>query len=262
MEGIEQAIRVGADAIERVEGREAIRWSGHPLPVARLCDLLGLPQQQNSDPPHPPSPNLHPPSFGVVVQSGDERAGLLVDEILGEREVLVKEFGPPLVRVKNVAGTGLLGGGEVVLILRTADLLKSARRLYRAPAPPAEKGEQRGQAVILVVDDSITTRTMEKNLLEAAGYRVCTAVDGMEAWTLLKSEEVDLVVSDLDMPRLDGFELTARIRADRKLADLPVVLVTALESRQDKERGLKWAPTPTSSSRALTSRTSSRSLGD
>jgi two-component system chemotaxis sensor kinase CheA len=93
--------------------------------------------------------------------------------------------------------------------------------------------------VVLVVDDSITTRTMEKNLLETAGYQVRLAVDGVEAWMLVKSEEFDLVLSDVDMPRLDGFELTARIRADRKLAELPVVLVTALESREDKERGIE-----------------------
>ena len=93
--------------------------------------------------------------------------------------------------------------------------------------------------VILVVDDSITTRTMEKNLLEAAGYQVRVAVDGSDAWRLLKSEKFDLVVSDVDMPRMDGFDLTARIRGDRKLAELPVVLVTALESREDKERGIE-----------------------
>jgi two-component system chemotaxis sensor kinase CheA len=105
--------------------------------------------------------------------------------------------------------------------------------------PSAALEGKRRPAVILVVDDSITTRTMEKNLLEAVGYQVRVAVDGIEAWTLLKSEEVDLVVSDVDMPRLDGFDLTARIRADQTLTDLPVVLVTALESREDKERGIE-----------------------
>jgi len=79
---------------------------------------------------------------------------------------------------------------------------------------------------------------MEKDILETAGYEVRVAVDGVEAWTAIKSEPVDLVVSDVDMPRMDGFELTARIRADQTLADLPVVLVTALESREDKERGI------------------------
>lgn len=231
-EVIEQAIRVGSDAVERVEGRETIRWNGHPLSVAPLGGLLALPE-----PADRPESGQRTPC--VIVRSGDERVGLLVDEILGEREVLVKEFGPPLVRIKNVAGAGLLGVGEVVLILRSGDLLKSVRGIHRPPAPLTGLEERRRHAVMLVVDDSITTRTMEKNLLEAAGYRVRTAVDGVEAWTVLKSEEVDLVVSDLDMPRMDGFELTARIRADRKLADLPVVLVTALEAREDKERGIE-----------------------
>jgi two-component system chemotaxis sensor kinase CheA len=90
-----------------------------------------------------------------------------------------------------------------------------------------------------VVDDSITTRTMEKNLLEAAGYETRVATDGAEAWTLLRTEPFDLVLSDVDMPRMDGFALTERIRGDRKLGELPVVLVTALESREDKERGIE-----------------------
>jgi two-component system chemotaxis sensor kinase CheA len=175
----------------------------------------------------------------VVVQSGSERAGLVVDEVLGDREVLVKEFGPPLIRVRNVAGTGLLGTGQVALILRPGDLVRSMREAPRPPSAGARAREARRQPVILIVDDSITTRTMEKNLLEATGYQVRVAVDGIEAWTVLKAEAIDLVVSDVDMPRMDGFELTARIRSDRALADLPVVLVTALESREDKERGIE-----------------------
>ena len=86
---------------------------------------------------------------------------------------------------------------------------------------------------------AITTRTMERNLLEAAGYRVAVAVDGVEAWTALHTENFDLVVSDVDMPRMNGFDLTARIRGDAGLASLPVVLVTALESREEKERGVE-----------------------
>ena len=92
---------------------------------------------------------------------------------------------------------------------------------------------------ILVVDDSITTRTMEKNLFEAMGYRVRVATDGVDAWTMLAGENVDIVVSDVDMPRMNGFDLTARIRADRRLGNLPVVLVTALDSREDKEQGVR-----------------------
>lgn len=231
-EAVERAIRIAPEEIETVEGREAIRRNGHPLAVARLAGLLGLPERAD-----PPEPGSKQPC--VIVGAGEERVGLLVEEVLGDREVLVKEFGPPLVRVRNVAGAGLLGTGEVVLILRPADLLKSLRESPRPAAPPATPGEEHRQPVILVVDDSITTRTMEKNLLEAAGHQVRVAVDGVEAWTFLRSEEFDLVLSDVDMPRMDGFELTARIRADRKLADLPVVLVTALESREEKERGIE-----------------------
>ncbi|MBI4610399.1 MAG: chemotaxis protein CheW, partial [Candidatus Rokubacteria bacterium] len=220
-EAVERAIRIAPDEVEHVEGREAVRWNGSPLSIARLSSLLGLPERADE-----PGPAGREPC--VIVRSGGERVGFLVEEILGDREVLVKELGPPLVRVKNVAGAGLLGTGQVVLILRPGDLLKSIREAPRPPSHPLRgypaPEEKRRQPVLLVVDDSITTRTMEKNLLEAAGYQVRVAVDGVEAWTLLKSDEVDLVVSDVDMPRMDGCDLTARIRADRKLAELPVVL--------------------------------------
>ena len=91
---------------------------------------------------------------------------------------------------------------------------------------------------MLVAEDSITSRMLLKSILESAGYKVKTAVDGMEAFTLLRAEPYDLVVSDVEMPRLNGFDLTAKIRADKKLAELPVVLVTALETREDREHGI------------------------
>lgn len=91
---------------------------------------------------------------------------------------------------------------------------------------------------MLIVEDSITARGLLKNILEAAGYQVKAAVDGVEAWALLCLEPFDVVVSDVEMPRMNGFDLTARIRADRRLAELPVVLVTALDSREDRERGV------------------------
>ena len=89
-----------------------------------------------------------------------------------------------------------------------------------------------------MVEDSITARMLLKNILESAGYQVKTAVDGVDAWTMLKSNTYDLVVSDIQMPRLNGFDLTAKIRADRSLSELPVILVTGLASREDRERGI------------------------
>ncbi len=231
-EAVERAIRIAPEDVASVEGRQAIRLDGYPLYLARLSELIGVAERTEQSESGRKQPC-------VIVGSGEEQVGLIVEAILGEQEVLVKQFGPPLVRVKHVAAAGLLGTGRVVLILRPADLVTSARQSPRASAPPAAAEELHRQPMILVVDDSITTRTMEKNILEASGYQVRVAVDGLDAWTALKSEAIDLVVSDVDMPRMDGFELTARIRADRELADLPVLLVTALESREDKERGIE-----------------------
>lgn len=236
IEAVVRVTRIAPEEVERIEGRDVVRWDGRPLPVAQLSGLLELPQA--GDPPQSGSKQVC-----VIIRSGEERAGLLLEEVLGDQEALVKELRPPLVRVRNVAAAGLLGTGQAVLILRPSDLITSLRTSPRQPAGGAASAtlptQEARQAAILVVDDSITTRTMEQNLLEASGYRVLVAVDGVDAWTSLKSEEFDLVLSDVDMPRMDGFELTARIRADRKLADLPVVLVTALESREDKERGIE-----------------------
>jgi two-component system chemotaxis sensor kinase CheA len=92
---------------------------------------------------------------------------------------------------------------------------------------------------VLIAEDSITARTLLRNILETAGYQVRTAVDGIDALTRLRTEHADVVVSDVDMPRMNGFDLTAKIRADRELADLPVVLVTSLDSREDRERGVE-----------------------
>ena len=193
------------------------------LPVTGLAGLLGF-----DDP-------AGEPQACAVVRSGEDCAGLLVDEVLADGEVLVKELAPPLVHVRHVAGAGLVAADELVLILRPADLVAGARAAGRPHAPPAE---ERAPASILVVDDAATTRAMERSLLEPAGYRVEVAADGLEAWELLQGADFDCVVSDVDMPHMDGLELTGRIRSDPRLADLPVVLVTALEGREATERGL------------------------
>jgi two-component system chemotaxis sensor kinase CheA len=130
--------------------------------------------------------------------------------------------------------------GVLAPILNIYDLLKSAMKVGTMVASEAqfpETGSARLRS-ILVVEDSITARGLLRSILESAGYRVKTAVDGMEAWAALNLEPFDLVVSDVEMPRMNGFELTARIRNDKQLEELPVVLVTALESREDRERGV------------------------
>jgi two-component system chemotaxis sensor kinase CheA len=231
LESVERAVRVATDDVRRVEGRHVLVTDAGPIPFAQLDALLDLPDQV-------------PASVGnelcIILRAGDDRVALGIDAVLGDSEVLVKELQPPLFRVRHVAAAGLLGSGRLALILRPGDLVRAARSgIHMKRMSSSGASERPGPARILVVDDSITTRTMGKSLLEAQGFHVQVAVDGLDAWTLLKSESFDLVLSDVDMPRMNGLDLTARIRADEKLADLPVVLVTALESREDKERGIE-----------------------
>jgi len=195
-------------------------------------DVLQLPRQQGRD-----DSGLLPL---FVIGSGTRRVAFGVDAILTEQEVLVKSLGPQLSRVRNIAGASILGTGKVAAILHPGDLVKSAIKGAAAPvvgayAPELQEAVRRG---VLVVEDSITARTLLKNILETAGYRTVTAVDGIDALTQLKTNEIDLLVSDVDMPRMNGFDLTVKIRASREFADLPVVLVTSLDSREDRERGI------------------------
>lgn len=228
LSAVQRFIRLDRGAVDTVEGLPVTRWHGDLLPVVHLSHLLALPLAGDAREPDSKLPC-------VIVQFGGKRVALVVEAVEGDREVLVKELGPPVANLPRIAGAGLLASGQVVLVLSPEELVRSAGLVpLIRNVPPAEAGPK----VILVVDDSITTRTLERNILESAGYQVRVAVDGVDAWTVLKSEGCDLVVSDVDMPRLDGFELTARIRADPALATLPVILVTALETREDKERGI------------------------
>jgi two-component system chemotaxis sensor kinase CheA len=232
---VERVGRVAPADIKTVMNRETIAWHGRAMALVRMAEVLELPR----DARRPAAPACWPVT---VLGAGEERMAFAVDAVLHEEEVLVKRLSRPLVRVRNVAGVTVLGSGRVVPILNVADLLKSAVRAGdTAPAggaPPRPPDDARRKAV-LVVEDSITARMLVKNILESAGYRVQTAVDGQEAWTALHTAPFDAVVSDIEMPRMNGFELTAKIRGEKKLADLPVVLVTALASREDRERGVE-----------------------
>lgn len=229
---VERVTRVAGPDIQTVENRETIPLDGQAVALVWLGDVLELPRKEAAE-----------PAGGVpavVLGSGIARVAFRVDAILGEQEVLVKTLGPQLARVRNVAGASVLGTGQVVPVLNVPDLLKSAVKQATAPRAPIAAGKPGAaeKPSILVVEDSITSRALLKNILESADYAVATAVDGIDAYTALKTGTFDLVVSDVEMPRMDGFDLTARIRADKRLAELPVVLVTALDSREHRERGI------------------------
>lgn len=229
---VDRMVRVARQDIRTVKNRETIPVGGQAVALVRLDDVLELPRQGVTS-------ETADHVQAVVISLGGECIAFQVDAVLGEQEVLVKGLGPQLARVRNIAGASVLGTGQVVPVLNVHDLMKSAAQA-RAPLAPAPvdtpvAGEKRS---ILVVEDSITSRALLKNILESSGYDVTTAVDGIDAYTTLKTAKFDLVVSDVEMPRMDGFDLTAKIRADKKLSALPVVLVTALGLREHRERGI------------------------
>lgn len=228
----ERIKRFRVSEIKTMEGRETVDLDGRAVAFVRLADVLELPKRAADD--------AQEFVETLVLGSGDTRIAFGVDAVLNEQEVLVKNLGRPLLRVRNIAAATVLGTGTPVLILNTTDLLKSAvlaaSTARYAPARPVDKETKVSR--ILVADDSVTSRMLIKNILETSGYSVETATDGMEALTSLRSREFDLLVSDVEMPRMNGFELTSSVRSDQKLHEMPVVLVTALSSRQDRERGI------------------------
>src|SRR5262249_6755984 len=148
-------------------------------------------------------------------------------------------LGGILQRVRNISGATILGTGDVCMVLNPPDLLRTAQRRFLPVSAPSAEPEPERKKVILLAEDSITTRTQEKRILEGAGYEVVTAVDGAEAYSKLSARAFDALVSDVQMPNMDGFDLTARIRQDARYSELPVILVTALASEEDRKRGIE-----------------------
>ena len=227
---VERCLRLPASAVKTQENRPTLVFEEQVLPVWALSDVLGLEAQARGD----GTLTL------LLLKVRGERFFLLIDELLGDQEITVKNLGKQLLRVRNLLGATLLGDGQLVPILHPGDLYHSAQAIgggsfERGAEQAGPKTKQR----LLIAEDSFTSRGLLKAILEGAGYLVSTANDGLEAWNALKQSQFDLLVSDVEMPRMDGFTLTSRIRLDRALAQLPVVLVTALHSAEDRARGLE-----------------------
>lgn len=240
---VERMVTVDLRNVSVVEGREAISYRGRPLSLVRLADILVLSRPERPSANHvPDGPASEDEAPAVILSAAGQQIAFLVDELLGGQELVIKSLGKQLVRVPNVAGATILGTGQVVPILNVTDLVKSTQlaggRQHILPSVQRKKIREERKN-ILVVDDSITTRTLEKNILTTAGYEVTLATDGEEALAALVDNLCDLIVADIDMPRLDGFELTRRVKQDERYHDLPVILVTSLESPEDKARGIQ-----------------------
>jgi two-component system chemotaxis sensor kinase CheA len=163
--------------------------------------------------------------------------GVLVDAVVDEQDVVIKPQSQLLKRVRNISGATILGTGDVCVILNVQDLIKSVQR--RSPSHSINLTAQSipEKQTILLVEDSIATRTQEKRMLEASGYDVVTAVDGNDGLSKLQTRSFDAVISDVQMPNLDGLQLTRKIRQYREYDELPIILVTSLASDDDKRQG-------------------------
>lgn len=224
---VERVTQIQRSDIALVHNRETLSWHGRAIALVRLTELLNLPSATvaASD------------KLSVVIGAvAERRVAFVVDAVVGEQDVLVKNLGSQLLRVRNIAAATVLGDGRVALILNVQDLFKvaatSSGRVASAETAIAQPKS------ILVAEDSITSRLLLRGLLESAGYRVVVAVDGEDAFAKLREDNFDLLVSDVEMPRLSGFDLAARVRADQQLQALPIVLVTSLASTADRERGI------------------------
>lgn len=228
---LEKVLRIPASDIKTVENKETILINNKILAIVKLEDILEIPASKDI---------FIDNHFiqAVIINALGNRLVLKVENIIQEQEIIIKNFLKPIKRIRNLSGATILGSGKTVPILNVEDLIKSAIKknyhvLSTTQLNPSFKN------TILLVEDSITTRVFLKNILELAGYLVVTAVDGMDALLMLRSHKVSLIISDIDMPNMNGFELTKKIRKNKKFENVPVVLITGRESEQDYEQGIQ-----------------------
>ena len=179
----------------------------------------------------------------MVMGEGAHWYGLVVDRFLGERELVLQPLDTQVGKIRDIAAGALMPDGSPVLIVDAEDLLRSIdklvgagslRQIERAPAVNHRKPRKR----VLVVDDSLTVREVERKLLGSRGYDVEVAVDGMDGWNAVRAGQFNLVITDIDMPRVDGIELVALINKDPNLKSLPVIVVSYKDRDEDRRRGL------------------------
>jgi len=237
VEHVQFSRKVPLHELYAMEGRQTVSIDGHPVSVARLDELLGMADTGMRNPDS--SRNPQNTVVCVILGVGEERFGLMVDDVVDELEVVLKPQSRLLKRVRNVSGATILETGEVCMVLNPHDLLKTLCKKSVSAVPVSVDKTAPAKKVLLLAEDSITTRTQEKRILEGAGYEVVTAVDGADAYNKLGTRSFAAVVSDIEMPNMTGLALTERIRADRKYAELPIILVTSLASAEDQRRGLE-----------------------
>lgn len=228
---VTRMINVPADFLFTAEGREMIHIGEFPLSVIPLAPILG-----GEATPRGEDITL------MVLASGERSVAFEVDELYSEEELVLKPLGPEIAEIPLVSGGALLGSGDVLIVLDPNGLI---RGVTGAPAPRAVRQMEETQPVeerkirVLVVDDSITTRTLEKHILETIGFEVRVAVDGHDGWEKVREFKPDVVICDVEMPRMNGLELCRLIKESPETKRLPVILLTSLAKPEQREAGLK-----------------------
>jgi len=229
---LDRTLLCSAQDIEQVEGHQYLTLDGQQIGLVSACDVLGLPQVVHEN-----------DMYHVVVFGPPEsRYGLIVDAFVGERNLVEKPMHHLLGKVQDFSSTAVLDDGSPLLIFDVNDLILSISKRVSVgklgQGAAVRLGKKTVNKRILVVDDSLTVREVERKLLVAHGYEVEVAVDGVDGWNSVRASQFDLVLSDVDMPRMDGIELVLQIKRDAKLKDIPVVIVSYKESHEDRMRGL------------------------
>ena len=239
-----EIISVPVSEIIKIVTSSALRLRNQLIPVVELAELLGI--AESGDPAAVEQSELTGAEPGaaaeltmVIVRDGQEKLAVIVDGVIGREEMVVKPLPAHLRGLRMLAGLTLGARDRIVPLLHIPELIRRARSdggraSSRRSAPAAEERRQK----ILVVDDSLNTRELEKSILEAYGYEVATAEDGEDGLAKSSAVQYDLVVTDVEMPRLDGFSLTERLRSDERYRDTPIVIVTSREKDEDKRRGI------------------------
>ncbi|WP_455913948.1 response regulator [Pseudomonas syringae] len=230
---IERMRDVRADEIVQLEGRQHFWHEERHVGLVAATQLLNRPASQHSE----------DVLKVVVIRERDAVYGVAVERFIGERTLVVLPLDPRLGKVQDISAGALLDDGSAVLIIDVEDMLRSVEKLLNTGRLEridrrSRQADARVRKRVLVVDDSLTVRELERKLLLSRGYEVAVAVDGMDGWNALRGEDFDLLITDIDMPRMDGIELVTLVRRDSRLQSLPVMVVSYKDREEDRRRGL------------------------
>lgn len=231
---IVRALKVPMDEIRLVEDRQYIECDGHNIGIIGASRVLEL-EDAEIEQDHLPI---------VVISDHSHTYGVAVSRFIGQRELAVRKMDPRIGKIQDISSCSMLEDGSSVLIIDTDDMVQSIHLLAeggRIGKIHAHRHDTREQDLrrILIVDDSLTVREVERKLLEAYGYLVDVAVDGMDGWNAVRTQSYDLVISDIDMPRMDGIELVRQIKAHSKYNEIPVIIVSYKDRAEDRRRGME-----------------------